>query len=56
MERHDGRGSSVLGPLPPSVSKREARERDRIARMVRALLENDDLACELDRRATEEYP
>ena len=58
MARRDGRGkgSSVLGPLPPSISKWEARERDRIAGMVRALFEDDDLASELGRRATEEAP
>jgi hypothetical protein len=58
MERRVGRGkrSSVLGPLPPNVSKREARERDRVAKMVRSMLEDDDVASELGRRATEGYP
>ncbi len=41
--------SGVLGPLPSHISKRESDERDEMARLIRAVLENEDLARELDR-------
>lgn len=56
MKTERGRRSCVLGPLPSQISPRERRERDEVARLVRVLLENEDLACELSRaRSPEEY-
>lgn len=49
-------GSGVLGPLPSHVSTQECRERDELARLIRALLENEDLARELDHARPEEIP
>lgn len=49
-----GGPSGILGPLPPHVTLRETRERDELVQLIRAVLENEDLALELDRLRSEE--